>query len=371
MKIAIITSRYPSEGNPYNHMFVHMRSKEFVKQGEHVQVLVPAKSENEYIFEGINVKQMPSNEIIKSMKEYDIMYLHLLHLYPLMRTDGWPIYKAIMQKQYPFAMYVHGSEFTFFKARFFNDSYSIRDFVSWLRKDIYHMPRLIKFFSTTHHGEIITPSNWMKKKINNILNYSKINIIPNGIDVNLFKYRKVQRGFRIISLRPLGDKVYDIESTINVLSLLPDHYSLDIYGKGKYKQHYNNIIKDKGLSDRIKIYDAFIERKDMPVFFRDYNVFISTTKLDSQGITMLEAMSCGLLVSSIDNSSKKEFIIDMKTGILAETPKELADKILEVTSDQNLFENITLSGRKSMEEINVEITCKEELNILKKIANKK
>lgn len=210
-----------------------------------------------------------------------------------------------------------------------------------------------------------------EKKINNILNYSKINIIPNGIDVNLFKYKKVQRGFRIISLRPLGDKVYDIESTINVLSLLPDHYSLDIYGKGKYKQHYNNIIKDKGLSDRIKIYDAFIERKDMPVFFRDYNVFISTTKLDSQGITMLEAMSCGLLVSSIDNSSKKEFIIDMKTGILAETPKELADKILEVTSDQNLFENITLSGRKSMEEINVEITCKEELNILKKIANKK
>ena len=103
----------------------------------------------------------------------------------------------------------------------------------------------------------------------------------------------------------------------------------------------------------------------------DYNVFISTTKLDSQGITMLEAMSCGLLVSSIDNSSKKEFIIDMKTGILGETPKQLADKILEVTSDQNLFENITLSGRKSMEEIDVKITCKEELDILKKIANKK
>ena len=64
MKIAIITSRYPSLGNPYNHMFVHMRSKEFVKQGQKVEVFVTSKETHEYVFEGISVKHLPSKDMI-------------------------------------------------------------------------------------------------------------------------------------------------------------------------------------------------------------------------------------------------------------------------------------------------------------------
>ena len=88
MKIAIITSRYPSEDNPYNHMFVHMRSKEYIKQGEQVEVFVPGKTSAEYVFEGVKVRVMPSKNIIEYLKEYDVLYLHLLHLYPLMKIDG-------------------------------------------------------------------------------------------------------------------------------------------------------------------------------------------------------------------------------------------------------------------------------------------
>ena len=76
MKIAIITSRYPSQGNPYNHMFVHMRSKEYIKQGEQVEVFVPSIEVKEYIFEGVRVRVMPSKEITKYLKEYDLLYLH-------------------------------------------------------------------------------------------------------------------------------------------------------------------------------------------------------------------------------------------------------------------------------------------------------
>jgi glycosyltransferase involved in cell wall biosynthesis len=85
---------------------------------------------------------------------------------------------------------------------------------------------------------------------------------------------------------------------------------------------------------------------------------------------MLEAMSSGLLVATINNSSKEEFISDMKTGILGDKPKDLAEKILEVTSSKELFERITKLGRKSMEEIDVQITCEKELKILKEIANR-
>ena len=104
MKIAIITSRYPSLDNPYNHMFVHMRSKEFVKQGKNVDVFVPSREKHEYIFEGISVRKISSNQIVKVLRDYDILYLHLLHIYPLTQKDGWIIYKAIIENNLPCVM---------------------------------------------------------------------------------------------------------------------------------------------------------------------------------------------------------------------------------------------------------------------------
>ncbi len=236
MKIAIITSRYPSLGKPYNHMFVHMRSKEYIRQGEIADVFVPSNEINEYIFEGVLVREMPSKNIVRCLNEYDVLYLHLLHLYPLIKNDGWPIYKAIIKNKYKFAIYIHGAEAMYFKDRFFGTKFHLRDVLSWIRKDFYHLPRLNFFLCSEaiNRGVIITPSIWMKNQINNVFEVNDIRIIPNGIDISLFSFKSFKSfksATNILSLRPLGDKVYDIESTIEVLSLLPNQFTLDIYGQ--------------------------------------------------------------------------------------------------------------------------------------------
>ena len=59
---------------PYNHMFVHMRSKEFIKQGEEVIVYVPNTKTNEYFFEGVNVKELPSQDIVKRLENHDVLF---------------------------------------------------------------------------------------------------------------------------------------------------------------------------------------------------------------------------------------------------------------------------------------------------------
>ena len=109
----------------------------------------------------------------------------------------------------------------------------------------------------------------------------------------------------------------------------------------------------------------------MPQHFSKYGVSMSTTRMDAQGVSMCEAISSGLLTVSNDNTAIPEFISDMETGILGNNPQELADKILKVTSDQSLFEKITKQGRKSMEAIDVKVTCKKELKILREIAKNK
>ena len=174
-----------------------------------------------------------------------------------------------------------------------------------------------------------------------------------------------------MALRPLSSMKYAVDVAIETMRFLPKQYTLDIFGKGEYEITFKNLIKKYSLQSRIKIYNTFIDKSDMPQHFSKYGVSMSTTRMDAQGVSMCEAISSGLLTVSNKNTAIPEFITDMETGILGNTPKELAEKILKVTSNQELFENITKSGRKSMEEIDVELTCKKELKILKEIASNK
>ena len=129
MKVAIITSRYPSKNNPYNHMFVHMRSIEMIKQGIDVTIFIPSNKNKDYEHENVNVKMMSSSDIINNIKSFDILYLHLLNIYPFKNYNGWIIYKYILKTSKPFVMYVHGSEVQKYRARLFDFNFKIFDFL--------------------------------------------------------------------------------------------------------------------------------------------------------------------------------------------------------------------------------------------------
>tara|TARA_B100000902_G_scaffold195038_1_gene186363 strand:+ start:4763 stop:5893 length:1131 start_codon:yes stop_codon:yes gene_type:complete len=376
MKIAIITSRYPSLDNPYNHMFVHMRSKEFVRKGEKVEVFVPSRATHEYVFEGISVKHMPSKDMIQYLSNYDVLYLHLLHIYPFMQQDGWPIYKSIMKNKFPCVMYVHGSEVQKYSARPFDANNSILGILRRIKKDfllVYFMRKFANFHKVNKSLFFLFPSLWMKKEMEKNLEVevSNFELIPNGIETNLFTFSNlVSKRFKLISLRPLSSMKYAVDIAIETVRLLPKEYTLDIFGKGKYEKVFQELINKYSLEDRITIHNTFINKHDMPEHFSGYGVSLSTTRMDAQGVSMCEAMSSGLLTVSNNNTAIPEFISDMETGILGNSPQELADKILTVTSDKELFENITQQGRETMEKIDVKLTCKQELKILKEIAKR-
>ena len=376
MKIAIITSRYPSLDNPYNHMFVHMRSKEFVRKGEKVEVFVPSRATHEYVFEGISVKHMPSKDMIQYLSNYDVLCLHLLHIYPFMQQDGWPIYKSIMKNKFPCVMYVHGSEVQKYSARPFDANNSILGILRRIKKDfllVYFMRKFANFHKVNKSLFFLFPSLWMKKEMEKNLEVevSNFELIPNGIETNLFTFSNlVSKRFKLISLRPLSSMKYAVDIAIETVRLLPKEYTLDIFGKGKYEKVFQELINKYSLEDRITIHNTFINKHDMPEHFSGYGVSLSTTRMDAQGVSMCEAMSSGLLTVSNNNTAIPEFISDMETGILGNSPQELADKILTVTSDKELFENITQQGRETMEKIDVKLTCKQELKILKEIAKR-
>jgi len=357
-------------------MFVHMRSKEFISQGEQVVIYVPGSKSYEYTFEGVSVKVIPSKKIVKRLKEYDVLYLHLLHLYPFTKEDGWPIYKSIMQNQYPFTMYVHGSEVQKYSARPFDKDNSIKGMLRRIKKDFILVYFMRKFVNNSHKNrsaQYLFPSFWMKNEMEKNLDVviSRFDIVANGIETDLFSFsNKFEKRHKLIALRPLSSMKYAVDVAIEIMRFLPEKYTLDIFGKGHYEERYTSLIKKYSLQGRVNIYNTFINKIDMPSHFSKYGISMSTTRMDAQGVSMCEAISSGLLTVSSNNTAIPEFVKDMETGILGNNPKEIANKILSVTSNENLFKTITEAGRNDMEKIDVTLTCRKELSILKKLTNK-
>ena len=191
-------------------------------------------------------------------------------------------------------------------------------------------------------------------------------IIPNGIDTSFFEFHNLtENRFKILTIRSLSKKVYDIEKTIEVLENLPEKYTLDIYGEGIYKEQYQKLIASKKLENRVQIIYRFLERSEMKALFLNYGAFISTTRMDSQGVTMMEAAASGLLVVTTDNSSKQEFIHDAVNGVLGNSAKKIAAKIVAITNNKSRFEEVVVKGRKSMEVIDISTTIRKEMELLK------
>lgn len=372
MKITILTSRYPSDSNPYNHMFVHTRCVEMVKNGIDVEVFVCAPKSLKYTYENIEVRELPASDIIQKISNKNLVYLHLLNLYPFQENDGWIIYKHILSNKIPFVFYVHGNETQKYSSRKYEFNYRISDVLKWIKKDLWVIPKMRQFVKSAKNGLYILPSKWMKNEMERNLNLKieHSRILPNGIDTDLFRFSdKSENRFKIITIRSLSQKVYDIEKTIEVMDFLPEQYTLTIYGRGIYEEKYRNLINKKNLSNRIEIISSFFSKQQMSELFKKYGVFISTTRMDSQGITMMEAMASGLLVVSTDNSSKREFITDGESGVLGISARGIAEKIIPIVNDLGKFKQTVSNGRKQIEKIDLKRITQEEIAILKEHKN--
>ncbi len=372
MNIAIITSRYPNKDEPYSHMFVHMRSLEMKKKGSNVVIFIPSKTTLEYTFENITVKSMPNNEIVKNLNQYDIAYLHLLNIYPFQKKNGRLIHKYLMKSNMPFAMYIHGSDVQkFVWSHEFN--YKFIDLLKWVNKDFFVIPKIKNFIKKTKEREnvaFIFPSNWIKNDAerNLKLTFNNAKIIPNGVDVDLFSFNETYNNrYKLLNLRPFSCKKYAVDIAIETMRFLPKKYTLDIYGKGLFEEKYKKLITKYCLNDRVKITNKFFNRNELNTFFSNYGVFLAPSRMDTQGLIVCEAMASGLLIASSNNTGIPEFVTKNTTGILENSPKELATQIIEITKDQELFNKMVKKGRISMENIKIETTISKEMRILKNL----
>ena len=122
---------------------------------------------------------------------------------------------------------------------------------------------------------------------------------------------------------------------------------LEIVGDGPELQPLKNLTKKLHLEEVVK-FTGFIKREGLNKYYNSCDVFITGSTMEVQPLTILEAMSSGLPIIGIAKAGVAGLVKNNANGFLIPTQNsiEMASKIVEVLSDNNLRIKLSKNSRK-------------------------
>jgi glycosyltransferase involved in cell wall biosynthesis len=189
----------------------------------------------------------------------------------------------------------------------------------------YLKDRLIETIAYKFNNIVIVSSDSQKKYIQEKYKPKSIIVIPNYIDINLFKPLNKIKIKDIVFVGRLSEEK-NLFNLINAIAKTP--YSLDIYGQGPLKNEIETQIKKLGKEKQIKLCGVVPNCK-LPKILNQYSIYVLSSLYEGMPKTLLEAMSCGLCSLGTNVSGIKEVIEHNKNGWLVNSEEESIKKGIE------------------------------------------
>lgn len=346
MKFIVLTSQYPSQQNLYANGFVHRRVLEYKRFGHEVLVYVNnnIKKAYEYSYEGVQVRVGNQNDLEEFIEKYNAnkILVHFIdrHFMEIMRKNKFK-YKTIV--------WIHGVEALGWYRRLFNINFS---FLKYILNNTIQMYSLRKFVKSSKGKNIkfVYVSNWMKNIMEKDMNIKVNNyeIIPNIIDSNLFKFEEKDEQLRknILLIRPFNSKKYANDIAIKAIIELSkrdffNDLSISIFGSGDQFEKITNEVKQY---KNVNLYNKFLTHEEIYEQHKKNGLFLCPTRQDSQGVSMCEAMSSGLVPISSNNTAIPEFVEHGVSGFLTNNYIEIADSIEYIYKNPAQFKNMSIKA---------------------------
>ncbi|MFE3447939.1 glycosyltransferase family 4 protein [Nonomuraea sp. NPDC059194] len=161
--------------------------------------------------------------------------------------------------------------------------------------------------------------------------------IPNGVPAPAVEPSTLDTRVIVAAGRLTPVKRYEllIEAFAKVAAQRPD-WSLRLYGRGKEAPRLQELIDDLGLNGRAFLMGA---RSPIDTEWAKGSIAAVSSKLESFGMTIVEAMRCGVPVVSVDCPfGPREIIEHGVDGLLVReaTASALADGLLRLIDDEAL-----------------------------------
>lgn len=377
IKHLLICNAYPSEDDIYKNGFIHRRVKSYMKYNQVIEVFcLHRKYETLIVDDYDGVKVMRGN--LNNYEDYlmkNNFQSYLIHF--IDKNKYLPIIK--LKKEPKILIWIHGAEVENWHRRWFDFLTSKNKLKSTLFLSNKYYPERLEFLNGLYLQEendvtFIYVSRWFKENVSDVdakAAPKKYRIIPNVIDGKLFNYivKEPSQRKKILSIRPFANRKYANDLTVKaILELSKKSYFDDlefcIYGDGEY---FDSTLDPVKQFKNVKLHKKFLSQKEISIIHKDYGIFICPTRWDSQGVSMCEAMSSGLVPVSNNITAIPEFVTHQKTGLLAypESGKSLASQIEKLYLDKQLFMNLSRNAASEIRKIADEsVVIKQELDVI-------
>ena len=367
MRVGIFTESYPPLVNGVSTSIL-MLEHALTKLGHEVFIITVSDNKKDYVLENNgHILRLPS--------------VNLANCYDYKMTSVYPIKAVNMIKKMNLDVIHSNVEFTVgIFARVVSEQLSIplvhtyhtnwEDYTHYITKnkkildDICKklLKYLVVFFEDKTVTELIVPSNKIYNLFKDKYKFTKnVHIIQTGIETSKF-YKENFNQKDINSLKKkLGIKKKDfvvmtvsrlakeksVDRIINNHKELVKKYSnmkLLIVGDGPDIDKLKDEAKSLGVSDSV-IFTGKVPLSDIPIYYQLGNVFVTASKSETQGLTVVEAISSSLPVVAVKDDSFVNSVIEDFNGFVFTDDEKYINSISKLYEDKDLYNRLSNQSR--------------------------
>ncbi len=218
---------------------------------------------------------------------------------------------------------------------------------------------------TYEASEVIVNSNYMKNEVQRLfgLPFEKINVIPNGINLNIYngiernyefrrKYARDNEKIIMCAGRLVYEKgfQYLIDAAPKILNGYNDAKFI-IAGKGGMLNELKAKANYLGISDKV-YFTGQLTPKELYTMYRCADIAVFPSTYEPFGLVAIEGMYAGTPIVVSDIGGLNEIVEHGVTGMksYAGNPNSIADSILTLLFDYQLAYNIAKNGKAKVKE---------------------
>ncbi|WP_037437645.1 methyltransferase domain-containing protein [Sinorhizobium fredii] len=371
----VLSKQYPAYDDLYRYGFLHSRLRAYKKEGLVSEVFRISKDPFGYReFEGIDVATGDAELLRSTLEAGQVKHL-LVHL---LDEHMWNVLRDYLHR-IKVTIWVHGSEIQVWQRRTFdfervgNEETARQKRLSDKRKALWKRV----FSESNDNVEFVFVSTYLleqaQQDIGISLDKTKAHVIHNFIDSSIFEYKEKldeSRG-KILSIRPYANRIYANDLTASAILELSkrkifNKLTFHLYGDGEL---FDETTAPLRSFENVRIERRFLFQSGIAEIHKRFGIFLSPTRMDTQGVSRDEAMSSGLVPITTNVACIPEFV-DESCGVIvpAEDYVAMADAIERLYSDPAYFAKLSKAASlRVRSQSGYEMTIQREISLIQRV----
>ena len=224
-------------------------------------------------------------------------------------------------------------------------------------------------------SSLVACSEGLKQRALKFLPAVKIDVIPNGVELEKFfpsQNKEQADELRLITAGRLSS-TKRIDMLINAVEILKNKgYKIrfTIAGSGALEQPLKQMISQKKLDSCITM-TGKIDSEKMPELYRDSDIYISASMTEGMSNSMLEALASGLPIVTNCCEGLDELINN--NGVIIETPspEEISKAVMNLADNRQTLTQFSVAAKQQAEKFSWSTVADKYYSLYEDLCRKK